>query len=395
MKTDTKKTRRLRTILSVQSHSREEERMIQSILARLLDMKKSLPLKEQKNFIVEVEENGNVLVTKGKIRGKEKYPCVVCHTDTVHDIVNKYEVMQMNGHFFAMEGDTMKQTGIGGDDKVGVFITLEMLMEKPKLKAVFFVQEEIGCIGSRNAPKKFFKNCGYILQCDRKENEDFVNEIGWKELFSEKFSKAIAKTLKKHGYKETNGGSTDVAEIKDKVDICVANMSCGYYRPHSNTEVVHIYSVMKCCNMVSELIELLGKKLWKHKAKEKQTTVPKHKWENYNRSNGKTVVKGFKNEDYEYKGDSYDGYYGGYVPRCSKCNRYKVFNIETKIYECPDCPTEEEKIMNLTECPQCQTQAALVYIPDEEKIWCWTCNDYIDDMDVIDDTEEDNGRFML
>jgi hypothetical protein len=35
-----------------------------------------------------------------------------------------------------------KPTGIGGDDKCGVYACLELLKELPNLKAAFFVSEE-------------------------------------------------------------------------------------------------------------------------------------------------------------------------------------------------------------------------------------------------------------
>jgi putative aminopeptidase FrvX len=52
--------------------------------------------------------------------------------------------------------DLGNPTGIGGDDKCGVYACLELLKELPNLKAAFFVSEETGCHGSKKADPNFF-----------------------------------------------------------------------------------------------------------------------------------------------------------------------------------------------------------------------------------------------
>ena len=63
-----------------------------------------------------VDGSGNVYATKGVA---EYYPCVVAHTDTVHDI-DKIFVKEKDGNLYALNEHNMK-TGIGGDDsRVGL-----------------------------------------------------------------------------------------------------------------------------------------------------------------------------------------------------------------------------------------------------------------------------------
>ena len=66
--------------------------------------------------------------------------------------------------------DNGNPTGIGGDNKCGVFACLELLKELPNLKVAFFVSEETGCHGSRAADEKFFSNVGYCIQFDAPGN---------------------------------------------------------------------------------------------------------------------------------------------------------------------------------------------------------------------------------
>tara|TARA_R110002020_G_scaffold220785_2_gene428786 strand:- start:42637 stop:43869 length:1233 start_codon:yes stop_codon:yes gene_type:complete len=349
-------------ILCVQSESGKEDKMREMILKQISEIKKTLPLKEQKNFIVK-KGQGNIYVTKGKIKKKQKYPCVVSHMDTVHDIIENYSIFETNGYFYAMDGDNIEQVGTGGDDKVGIFITLEMLRFKKNIKVAFFREEEVGCLGSKDAPKKFFKDCGYALQCDRQGHKDFVNSISGIDLYGDEFSKEIAPILEKYEREETSGGLTDVKSIKQKVDICVANMSCGYYEPHSNQEVVSIHVVTLTRNMVSELIDKLGCKLWKHKSKPKT------------------------NSSYSMWGGMYDGYYTGKTLhsnvnsyKCDSCNHIKKWNYTKGVYECDNCIKEGE-----IECPKCKEDLTPYDQLGKTYGWCWKC---MIDYEVVDTKPE-------
>jgi len=232
--------------LSIQTSSGKEQDMI----AYITDFcKTNVP-----HATIKVHNN-NIYVTKGKSKA---YPCIVAHTDTVHDIHKYYKVFEDDGCLFAFNAETGKQVGVGGDDKVGIWIALEMLMSFDKIKCAFFHSEEMGCIGSSQADMKWFKDVGYCLQADRRGNADFVNSISGK-LYSKAFKKAIKPILKEHGYKETSGAITDVGQLATNgIGVCVANMSCGYYEPHSDEEIVEFDDSNKCLDMVEMIVSELG-----------------------------------------------------------------------------------------------------------------------------------------
>ena len=244
----------LKETLSVQSSSGKEELVIAFI----------------KNFVetrvpeatIEIKDN-NVYVTKGVA---DYYPCIVSHTDTVHDIYEDFGVYERDGVLFAFSNDTETQVGIGGDDKVGVWIGLQMLLDKEAVKCAFFHSEEIGCVGSSDADMSFFDNVGYAFQSDRRGHKDFVNNIYGVKLFSEEFSQKISPVLHTHGYQETDGALTDVYQLKlNGLDVCVANMSSGYYAPHSEKEIVDVVDAINCLDMISALIDLLGMERYEQK----------------------------------------------------------------------------------------------------------------------------------
>jgi|TARA_B110000967_G_scaffold128632_1_gene131379 tripeptide aminopeptidase len=246
---------RLKEVLSTQATSYDYLSTIEYLIDEVTNLGAS----------VEIDDYDNLYVTKGIA---EVYPCVVAHTDTVHDIYKGYKVYDVNGNFVAFDSHEMKQVGTGGDDKVGIWVCLEMLKTFDNIKICFFAQEEIGCVGSSKADAEFFKDVGYVFQCDRKGNSDFVQESSGIEMFGEKFTELITPTLTEHGYTITDGGLTDVHEISQIANVCCANMSCGYYLPHSSREYVNIDDAINTMEMVKSLIKTLGEVRHDYKAKD-------------------------------------------------------------------------------------------------------------------------------
>lgn len=199
-------------------------------------------------------DNGNIYVTKGNA---SSYPCIVSHTDTVHKIIP-------DGHFTIIANDEMaigydrvkmKPSGCGGDDKVGIFVCLQLLRDIDNIKVAFFRDEEVGCVGSYEANIDFFKDCRFVLQCDRRGNNDFVDNIYSTPLQSKKFKKDVKRFLNAYGYKPTSGMLTDVYALKQLgVNVSVANMSCGYYNPHCDDETIVFEDVENCLNMCYDIM---------------------------------------------------------------------------------------------------------------------------------------------
>lgn len=212
---------------------------------------------------VEKDLFGNLYITKGEA---DVYPCVVAHMDTVHDIVDDLQMLDCGHKITGFNSITMTQTGIGGDDKVGIFIALECLALFDNIKVAFFVDEEIGCEGSYEADIKWFKDCSFVLQCDRRGNDDFVTNAGGIPLSSKAFHNDIAEILFQFGYKHANGMMTDVMALKEMgIECCVANMSCGYYNPHCKNEYVDVRDVENCLDMVKQIIVTCGGIMYLHK----------------------------------------------------------------------------------------------------------------------------------
>ena len=100
----------------------------------------------------------------------------------------------------------------------------------------------------------FFDDCRFVIEPDRKGSEDLITQIGWTPLCSDDFLKDIG--FKKFGYKEAEGMMTDIEALKDKgLMLSCINLSCGYYRPHSNEEFVYKPALLNCLAFVEHIIK--------------------------------------------------------------------------------------------------------------------------------------------
>lgn len=231
-------------ILGIQTESYDTTMMDKYIINEIHDM-----------GLIPVLDNGNIYVTKGL---SDTYPCIVSHTDSVHKIIppDDFTIIANDKFAIGFDNHKMSPSGCGGDDKVGIYICLELLKTIDCIKVAFFRDEEVGCVGSYEADVKFFNDVRFILQCDRKGNQDFVNEIYGTQLQSKRFKKMVSSIIESYDYHFASGMLTDVYALTQLgVGVSVANMSCGYYNPHCDDEIVCFEDVERCLCMCQHIME--------------------------------------------------------------------------------------------------------------------------------------------
>ena len=259
---------KFKELLSVPSKTYQEEDMVEYICDEL----------EKIHGVTFYRDNMmNIYATKGILEEGEFYPMFIAHTDTVHNKIDKIVVKEeklkrpytFGKNFDDTLVDVLKAydvndlpTGIGGDDKCGIFICLELLKQLDKVKIGLFVSEETGCHGSSKCDENFLQDVGYITQYDAPGNHLITEICSGVRLFERdgefftKTSKVITESfgnemlVQSHPY-------TDISQLKKKIDVSCINMSCGYYNMHSPQEFISIEDV-KCAieagkNMVKEL----------------------------------------------------------------------------------------------------------------------------------------------
>ena len=231
-------------LYAIHSPSGKEDRMIKFLISYI----KSLP----GDIKLGKDTYGNLYAWKGE---SETFPCIVAHLDQVQRIHSSdFKAIETRDIIFGYSAKNHQIEGIGGDDKNGIFIALEALKKYDFLKVVFFTEEETGCQGSSHAEMKFFENCRFVIQCDRRGNSDLITSIGCTDLCSDQFIRDI--DPEKWGYKEEQGMMTDVETLKEKgLSVSAVNISCGYWNPHTDEEVTVKRDLEKCWKLVQHIIE--------------------------------------------------------------------------------------------------------------------------------------------
>jgi di/tripeptidase len=273
----------LKEVLSVPTKTYKEDRMVEYLTTWLTE----------NNIEFFVDAYKNVYATKTDNVVKDEnffYPCVVSHTDTVHEIneifIQESELPnaqdELKSSLFALDGNG-KPTGIGGDDKCGVFACLTLLKELPNLKAAFFVSEETGCHGSLKANTGFFANVGYAIQFDAPENWMVTEKCFGQVLFdrdSDFFKlcdKVLTESMNQNFMEYMVHPYTDVYALRKSFDFSCINFSIGYYNYHTRNEYVVIEDVYNGIEIGKKMIELLGYNL--HYKEKKDTSKNYSLWD--------------------------------------------------------------------------------------------------------------------
>jgi putative aminopeptidase FrvX len=167
----------------------------------------------------------------------------------------------------AYRKDNGLPTGIGGDDKAGVFICLQLLERFENIKAFFPVAEEIGCKGSSQANKEFFKDVGYAIQFDSTENDTMSLSLMGTQLFEYEsdFFKKSKNIITEHGITEwKHHPYTDAMILSQNFNFACFNFAAGYYKYHTSEEYVVVEDVFNSTNLGESLIKELGENHYRY-----------------------------------------------------------------------------------------------------------------------------------
>lgn len=155
---------------------------------------------------------------------------LVAHMDTVHKEQCK-EIKKVDGKWSSPQG-------IGGDDRCGVFIIMNIVKDL-NCSILLCEDEEIGTIGARKFSKtEYIKNLGvnYMVEFDRRGNNDAV----FYSCDNKEFADFVTDFT---GFKNVQGSWSDISVLMPEAKIAGVNLSSGYYAAHTTNEYV-VYSEM-------------------------------------------------------------------------------------------------------------------------------------------------------
>lgn len=263
----------LRTLLTIQSPSGEEDVMISFITTWI---EENIPSAE----IVKDTYN-NIYVTKRTNTETTYFPCIVAHTDEVCADATERVVVKADNLLMGIDPTNGEWAGIGGDDKCGIYIALEMLRLLPDVKCFFPVSEEVGGIGSEYCNLSFFSDCGFVIQPDRFGNNSVVTDTNGLTVCTPEFINAFSNVMLEYNYVEdTTGTFTDIGVLAERgLDICVTNISCGYYDQHDYEEKVCMPDVENAMNFIYKICIELSNQRFDNYLLEEQLFTPYYKYQ--------------------------------------------------------------------------------------------------------------------
>ena len=153
-------------------------------------------------------------VTKDYIYAQGDIPVMlIAHLDTVH----KAPPTEI---YYSKDLTTLiSPTGIGGDDRAGVFIIMELILKGFRPHILFTCDEEIGGLGAQNFVEDFRDNkleLKYILEFDRKGFDDCV--------FYDCDNKDFIKYITSFGFTEQYGTFSDISIIAPPLSVAAVNL---------------------------------------------------------------------------------------------------------------------------------------------------------------------------
>ena len=184
-------------------------------------------------------------------------PLLCAHTDQVQRDRCDF-VVQFKNYIYGMGGHT--QTGLGADDKNGIWIVLNLVKQfgVENVSFLFSTMEEVGGMTDafmRGLGEDITKTIPYALIFDRKGSGDIIgasNDYCMKDLETD-----LAELGKEFGYKPCAGVWSDCDHISNYVP-CV-NLSCGYYMPHTDKEYTDVNELINALDFGVKIIKTLNK----------------------------------------------------------------------------------------------------------------------------------------
>lgn len=256
----------LTQLLAVPTCSRREHRMVEFLLNHIRE--RGL----ERCGLAWADRWNNVFIRKGSL---EPVPLACAHLDSVFGW-SEVEIVEHDGLLVGFDRNGQR-SGIGGDDKTGIAIVLELLERFENIAAALFGAEEVGFLGAQNADAAFFEHVGYALEFDAPATGLVSHVAGGQRLFQKdgEFIEVSMPVLRRFAFIHFQRHPfTDVTGLRQRFAFSCANVSSGYYNWHRDDEYVKIADVEKTLAMATELIAALGNRRYDYDACKPDTGKP-------------------------------------------------------------------------------------------------------------------------
>ena len=184
------------------------------------------------------------------VKGNDKIT-LVSHMD-IHPII---DIEHKEKKLLSFLNTVYCKTGIGGDDRCGVLVILELLDRGYRPNIIFTEKEEVGRVGVRklidnhyDLLKDITKDSPYLMGLDRKG----YNEVVFYECNNLEFREFI---INEYSLELNRGSFSDVSSLGPSLNKAICNVSVCYYSAHSENEYVNL----KKLKLMIDKIEVMVK----------------------------------------------------------------------------------------------------------------------------------------
>lgn len=176
---------------------------------------------------------------------------LTAHMDTTPTVDGKKRVPPIVIN--TTNGIVTSPQGIGGDDRCGIYMILEIIRQT-KCSVLFCEDEEIGCVGSDKFCKTDYideiTEMRYMIELDRRGSKDLV----FYSCDNRDFEDWLLDNMPTYN---TNWGScSDISELMPYSGVAGVNISCGYYNEHTLEEKIVLKEMMDTLENVKRLVKL-------------------------------------------------------------------------------------------------------------------------------------------
>jgi hypothetical protein len=164
---------------------------------------------------------------------------LVAHLDTVH---------QQSPHILCYSPDRrylMSPYGIGGDDRAGVYMIMQIL-QAARCHVLFCEDEETGGNGAREFTKSsIHPKIHYIVELDRRDTNDAV--------FYGCDNPDFTDFICSFGFTEASGTFSDISIVAPKLKTAAVNISAGYYNEHRLNEYIDLEAMEENITRIEQM----------------------------------------------------------------------------------------------------------------------------------------------
>ncbi len=178
---------------------------------------------------------------KGFLYAEGNIPVLlVAHLDTVHHEKPTIICFSEDKRY------VMSPQGIGGDDRCGVYMIMQLVRDF-KCHVLFCEDEESGGQGANKFTAANIKpNVNFIVEMDRRGNNDAV--------FYRCDNPEFTDFVLGFGFMENHGTFTDISVVAPYLKTAAVNISAGYYNEHRQHEHIDMLAVENNIRRIGEMI---------------------------------------------------------------------------------------------------------------------------------------------